>query len=55
MSKSTADSKELHITINDISYNELANEVKPAVVSMGKKNHPHFSKEIGFGLLDQDE
>ena len=57
LSKSTADSKELQITINEISFNDLVNEVKPAAIaSLGKKKVPHFSKEIGFGpLLDQDD
>lgn len=55
LSKSTADSKELQG--NDISFNDLVNEVKPAAIaSLGKKNMPHFSKEIGFGpLLDKDD
>jgi hypothetical protein len=33
-------------------FNDLMNEVKPAAVaSLGKKNVPHFSKEIGFDLI----
>ena len=55
LSKSTADSKELQNTYNDISIDDLVNESKPAAIaSLGKgmKNHPHFSKEVGFGLLE---
>lgn len=50
MSKSTADSKDLHNSY-EMNFNDLLNEVKPAAVaSLGKNQQPHFSKEIGFDL-----
>jgi hypothetical protein len=37
-----------------LNFNDLLQETKPAAIaSLGKKNYPHFSKEIGFGLLNQ--